>query len=223
MRDTGYGLWVLVAINTVVFILFATSFFHPRSGRDWKALGTFSAFVVALFTEMYGAPLTIYLLSGWFGNSFLGLDLTHDGGHLWSKIFGLGGDPHLSPFHIASYIFIGGGFWMIASGWTSLLRAAKAGVLATDGLYARIRHPQYSGFIAIMVGFLLQWPTIPTLFMFPVLVYVYRRLAISEERETHARFGDEWITYAEPTPRFVPRRTPAPGRPAPSGGAEVRS
>ena len=209
MNDYGYGLWFLVVINTAVFILFAASFFHPRSGRDWRALGTFSAFVVALFTEMYGAPLTIYLLSGWLGNSFLGLDLTHNGGHLWSELIGWKGDPHVSPFHLASYVFIGGGFWMIASGWSSLLRAAKAGVLAADGLYARIRHPQYTGFIAIMVGFLLQWPTIPTLLMFPVLVYVYRRLAIAEERETRASFGADWDAYAAVTPRFLPRRHPS--------------
>ena len=220
MKEYGYGLWVLVAISTATFIIFAASFFHPRSGRDWRALGTFSAFVVALFTEMYGAPLTVYLLSSWLGNSFLGLDLTHDGGHLWSKLFGWGGDPHLSPFHLASYVFIGGGFWMIASGWSSLLKAAKAGVLATDGLYARIRHPQYSGFMAIMVGFLLQWPTIPTLLMFPVLVYVYRRLAISEERETRDRFGVLWDAYAADTPRFVPRRA---HRTAPIGDPTVTS
>lgn len=219
MEDFGYGLWFLVVVNTAVILLFAASFFHPRSGRDWRAFGTFSAFVVALFTEMYGAPLTVYLLSSWLGNSFLGLDLTHDGGHLWAKLIGWDGDPHFSPFHLASYVFIIGGFWAISAAWGALYRAAKEERLALDGLYARVRHPQYVGFMAIMVGFLLQWPTIPTLVMFPVLVWVYRRLAVAEERETRERFGSAWDDYAARTPRFLPRSSHRPSRPAHAGGA----
>ena len=219
MEDFGYGLWFLVVINTAVILLFAASFFHPRSGRDWRAFGTFSAFVVALFTEMYGAPLTVYLLSSWLGNSFLGLDLTHDGGHLWAKLIGWDGDPHFSPFHLASYVFIIGGFWAISAAWGALYRAAKEDRLALDGLYARVRHPQYVGFMAIMVGFLLQWPTIPTLVMFPVLVWVYRRLAVAEERETRERFGSAWDDYAARTPRFLPRNSDRPSRPAHARGA----
>lgn len=205
MNDYGYGLWFLVVVNTAVVLIFAASFFHPTSERDWRAFGTFSAFVVALFTEMYGLPLTVYLLSSWLGNGFLGLDLTHDGGHLWAELIGWEGDPHFSPFHLVSYVFIIGGFWIVAAAWSSLYRAQKAGGLAVDRLYARIRHPQYVGFMAIMVGFLLQWPTLPTLLMFPVLVYVYRRLAISEEGETRDRFGARWDAHAARTPRFLPR------------------
>ena len=210
MSGDGYGLWFLVVINTAVILLFAASFFHPTTKRDWRAFGGFSAFVVALFAEMYGAPLTVYLLSGWLGNSFLGLDLTHDGGHLWAKLIGWEGDPHVSPFHVASYIGIGGGFFLIAAAWRRLYDAAREARLATDGVYAYVRHPQYAGFMAIMVGFLLQWPTLPTLVMFPVLVLVYRRLAIAEERDVRERFGAAWDAYAARTPRFLPRR----GRPA---------
>ena len=204
MKD--YGLWLLVAVNSAVFILFAASFFHPRSRRDWKAMGGFSAFIVALMVEMYGFPLTIYLLSGWAGSRFKSLRLTHDGGHLWSELIGWKGDPHFSPFHLASYVFIALGFWAIAAAWPVLLRAAKEGTLATTGPYARVRHPQYVGFLAIMVGFLLQWPTIPTLVMFPVLLYVYRRLSVQEEASVAAAFPAEWPAYASRTPRFVPRR-----------------
>jgi protein-S-isoprenylcysteine O-methyltransferase Ste14 len=206
MNDYGYGLWFLVVVNTAVVLIFAGSFFHPSTKRDWRAFGAFSAFIVALFTEMYGVPLTVYLLSSWLGNSFLGLDLTHNGGHLWAERVGWQGDPHVSPFHLASYVFIIGGFSVIAAAWGSLYRAQASDRLAVDGLYARMRHPQYLGFMAIMVGFLLQWPTVPTLVMFPVLVYVYRRLAISEERETRERFRAQWDAYAAVTPRFLPRR-----------------
>ena len=206
MNDYGYGLWFLVAFNSVLFIVFAASFFHPKSRRDWRVLGGFSAFVVALFTEMYGYPLTVYLLTGPFAGFVPGVNLSHNSGHLWTDLIGWKGDPHFSPFHLASYAFIIGGFWLISAGWKALYVAQKKGELATSGAYARIRHPQYLGFILIMVGFLLQWPTLATFAMFPVLLFVYRRLAIREEREVDAEFGDVWERYAGLTPRFLPRR-----------------
>lgn len=202
VSDDGYGLWALVVVNSAVFILFAISFFHPRGGRDWRALGGFSAFIVALFTEMYGYPLTVYLLSGILGDR---LGLSHNAGHLWADLVDWPWDPHLSPFHVASWVLIGGGFWLIAAAWGRLHAAAQAGRLASEGPYARVRHPQYAGFLAIMVGFLLQWPTLVTLAMFPILVVVYRRLAIREECEVAATFGEEWDAYAARTPRFAPR------------------
>ena len=132
----GYGLWILVIFNTGIFALFAFSFFHPKTARDWRAMGAFTAFLVALFTEMYGFPLTVYLLSGWLGSKFPGINLTHGSGHLWNDLIGWTGDPHLSPFHLASYVFIGGGFWMIASAWHILFDAQRKDILATTGLYA---------------------------------------------------------------------------------------
>jgi len=203
MSDYGYGLWLFVVVDSAVFIIFAASFLHPQSRRDWRALGGFSAFIVALFTEMYGVPLTIYLLSGPLGSVF-GLDFSHDRGHLWSDLVGWQGDPHLSPFHLASYVFIIGGFWLIAAAWR-VLHTAREGTLATDGPYEYVRHPQYAGFLAIMVGFLLQWPTLLTLAMFPVLVVFYRRLAIREEADVRELQPAAWDAYASVTARFVPR------------------
>lgn len=217
MEGYGYGLWFLVVVNSVIFIAFGASFFHPRNRRDWRAMGAFSAFVLALFTEMYGFPLTIYLLSGWLGSRFPSLNLTHGGGHLWADLVGWKGDPHLTPFHIASYVAIGGGFWLIAAAWRVLWAAQRTGTLATSRAYARIRHPQYAGFLLVMIGFLLQWPTIPTLVMFPFLVLVYRRLAIAEENEVRKEFGPVWDAYAAVTPRFVPRRHGTVGRAAAPG------
>jgi protein-S-isoprenylcysteine O-methyltransferase Ste14 len=183
-------------------------------------MGAFTAFLVALFTEMYGIPLTVYLLSGWLGSTIPGLQATHSGGHLFNDLIGWGGDPHLSPFHLASYAFIGGGFWLIAAAWRVLHDAARTGTLATTGPYARVRHPQYDGLLLIMIGFLLQWPTIPTLVMFPILALVYTRLARAEEREVAARFDDAWRDYAARTPAFLPRRHPTP--PPADGGQAGR-
>jgi protein-S-isoprenylcysteine O-methyltransferase Ste14 len=201
----AYGLWSLVIINSLVFIFFAFSFAKPKSRRDWRSLGVFSAFVVALFTEMYGFPLTIYLLSGWLTSKYPGVDfLTHDAGHLLETLFGWRANPHFGPFHLLSFAFIGGGFVLLAKAWDVLFRAQRDGQLAATGPYARIRHPQYVGFVLIMFGFLFQWPTLVTLIMFPILVAVYVRLAIAEERDAAAQFGEVWDRYAHSTPRFVP-------------------
>lgn len=208
MSDTApaYGLWSLVIINSLVFILFAFSFAKPRSPRDWRSFGAFSAFLVALFTEMYGYPLTIYLLSGWLGSRFPGVDWTaHDTGHLLETMFGWRSNPHFGPFHVLSAIAIAGGFWLLAVSWEVLYRAQRMHRLATSGAYARIRHPQYVGFVLIMFGFLLQWPTLVTAVMFPILVTMYVLLAKREERESYADFGDEYRRYAGRTPAFLPR------------------
>ena len=204
MSDYGYGLWFLVVVNSLLFILFAVSFFHHKSSRDWRALGGFSAFIVALFTEMYGYPLTVYLLTGPLTGLVPGVDLSHNAGHLWTDLIGWDGDPHVSPFHLLSYVFIGGGFWLIATAWRVLFAAQSAGELAITGAYARVRHPQYLGLILIMVGFLLQWPTFATLAMFPVLLIVYWRLALREERDGRTDFGVLYDDYASRTPRFLP-------------------
>jgi len=204
----AYGLWPLVIINTAVFLIFAFSFTHPHTGRDWRSFGAFSAFVLALFTEMYGIPLTIYLLSGWLSSRYPSVNLlTHNNGHLWETLLGLQGDPHVSPPHLLSQVFIFGGFVLLATAWRVLYRAQKQHTLATTGVYALLRHPQYVAFILIMVGFLLQWPTLLTLIMFPILVTMYVRLARREEQEALAEFGERYARYAASTPGFFPRFT----------------
>ncbi|WP_043768253.1 methyltransferase family protein [Algiphilus aromaticivorans] len=210
MHETAaaYGLWGLVVINSFVFIFFAFSFFKPQTKRDWRSFGAFSAFLVALFTEMYGFPLTIYLLSGWLQSNYPGVDwLSHDAGHLLEMLLGWETNPHFGPFHLLSFAFIVGGFMLIASAWRVLYAAQRVGELAVSGPYARMRHPQYLGFILVMFGFLLQWPTLLTLAMFPVLTYMYIRLARHEERETEAEFGAAWRAYAAEVPAFVPQLT----------------
>jgi protein-S-isoprenylcysteine O-methyltransferase Ste14 len=205
----AYGLWGLVLINSAIFIIFTFSFYKPQTKCDWRAFGAFSAFLVALFTEMYGFPLTIYLLSGWLSSRFPGVDwLSHDAGHLLETMFGWRGNPHFGPFHIASFVFIVGGFTMISAGWRKLYVAQRRGELAATGIYARVRHPQYTGFILVMFGFLLQWPTLVTLVMFPILSFMYVRLARREEREALATFGNAYRIYMTRVPAFIPTWRP---------------
>lgn len=205
-EQSGYGLWMLVILNSAIFIIFAFSFTKPKSERDWRSFGAFSAFILALFTEMYGFPLTIYFLSGWLGEKFPGLNLlSHNNGHLWTTLLGSEVNPHFHPIHIAANILIILGFWILASAWKILYSAQQNHQLATTGIYSRIRHPQYIGFVAIMLGFLLMWPTLLTLIMFPILLYMYYRLAKREEKDMESEFGQEYRQYVKQTPRFIPQ------------------
>ncbi len=135
MHDSAYGLWILVAFNSAIFILFAFSFFKPKSGRDWRSFGAFSAFLVALFTEMYGFPLTIYFLSGWLQSNYPSVDwFAHDSGHLLEMLFGWRGNPHFGPFHLLSFGLIGGGFILLSAAWRVLYQAQKGGHLQPKDL-----------------------------------------------------------------------------------------
>lgn len=201
----AYGLWMVAILNAAVFIIFAFSFTRPSNRRDWRSLGAFSAFIVALFAEMYGFPLTIYLLAGWLGSKYPGLDLfSHDAGHLWFTLLGLQGSPHFNLLHILSNLLIFGGFVIVAAAWDKLHRAQRTKSLATTGPYRLVRHPQYLGFIIILLGFLLQWPTLLTLLMFPILLVMYVRLAHQEEKAAISEFGTIYRQYMMTTPSWFP-------------------
>lgn len=208
----AYGHWQLVIINSLIVLAFVFSFFKPRTRRDWRTFGSFAGFIVALFTEMYGFPLTIYLLSGWLSSKFPGVNwFSHDNSHLLQTLLGWHGDAHSSPLHILSNLLVVGGLFVLAAAWRVLYKAQREGTLAATGPYAIVRHPQYAAFIMIMFGFLIQWPTLPTLIMFPTLIWIYVRLAKREEKEALQSLGEVYAGYARQTPRFFPRlRKPAP-------------
>lgn len=203
--DATYGVWWLVLVNSVFFIVFALSFTRPRTGRDWRSLGAFSAFIVALFAEMYGFPLSIYLLSGWLARHYPEIDpFAHDTGHFWHILLRRPGPAHSDPLHIFSEVLVFVGLILLAVSWRVLYWAQRDRTLATTGPYAWVRHPQYTAFMMIMLGFLLQWPTFPTLLMFPVLVGLYILLAYEEEAEARVQFGEAYDRYAAVTPAFFP-------------------
>ena len=201
-----YGQWDLVIIHAAIMLFFVVSFFQPRTKRDWRTFGVFSAFLIALFTEMYGFPLTIFLLSSWLSSKFPGIDwFSHDSGHLLQTLLGFKGDAHFGLLHMISGIFIISGLVVLVVSWWALYKAQKANDVADQGPYALIRHPQYAAFMLIMVGYLIQWPTLPTLVMFPILVWTYLRLARREEKEALALFGEKYALYVQNTPRFFPQ------------------
>ncbi len=203
----GYGFWTLVVINSAIFVLFVLSFLTPVKRREWRSFGVFTAFVVALFTEMYGFPLTIYVLTAVLGSWYPALNpFSHASGHLWITLLG-GGAWMSAVIHLVSNGLMGAGLLLMWAGWRRIHRAG--GALVTDGVYAWVRHPQYAGLFLITVGMLVQWPTIITAATWPVLLAVYYRLARREERQAEARFGDAYRTYRDRVPMFLPRLRPA--------------
>jgi len=203
VNQTAYGLWGAVLLNIIIFALFTYSTFKPQTKRDWRTYGAFMAFMIALFSEMYGYPLTIYILTSILGNKYPVLNpFTHANGHLWVAL--TGGSPILfNILHPLSNVLIFAGLIIIGFGWKGV--HSGNGKLVTNGLYHYVRHPQYSGFILMIVGFFVQWPTFITLIMAPMLFVMYTKLAKKEEQVMIHQFGDEYKKYINEVPRFIPR------------------
>jgi protein-S-isoprenylcysteine O-methyltransferase Ste14 len=196
MADYGYNQWLLVAVNIGLFSLFLVMLpYRKKSKLAATSKGILAAFIVALFAEMYGFPLTIFILSWLVGYQN---PLTHEAGHLLYPQAGM-----LSPFHFLSIFMIFGGLVLVSEGWSKIYHAN--GTLVTDGIYSYLRHPQYLGIFLATSGFLLQWITIPTAVMFPILLVMYFRLAKSEENEMRDQFGDQYARYSASVPMFIPK------------------
>ena len=198
----AYGLWPLVLINIGLFVGFLFSFVKPKTRIEWRSLGLFSAFIVALFVEMYGFPLTIYALVSWLGSRYPAADpFSHENGHLLGVFFGIRSD-HGTALHFLSNVLIIGGAIIVARGWAAIHRGS--GKLVTTGIYSVVRHPQYVGFMAVIVGFLIQWPTLITLAMAPILIVRYILLARKEEEQVLRQFPQEYREYARYVPAWLP-------------------
>ncbi|MCF6236339.1 MAG: isoprenylcysteine carboxylmethyltransferase family protein [Gammaproteobacteria bacterium] len=152
--EYAYGMWIVAAFNVGLFLFFMLSFLKPRGSQEWRGMGVVGAFLVALFAEMYGFPLTIYLLTGWLGDAYPALQpFNHKLGHLWVVVFG-GSTMAWVIVMALSLVFMLMGYVLLSKGWTQI-HAARGG-LVTDGIYSYARHPQYTGLILVIIGFLVK-------------------------------------------------------------------
>lgn len=206
LGNYAYGMWPVVVFNVFLFLFFAIGFIKPKKKFEWRSMGAFIGFIAALFTEMYGFPLTIYLLSTWMGKSYPVFDpFSHSSGHLALVFLGLAHSrAAMTVLHLITSVTIFFGFYLMYEGWM-LIYKSEGKRLVTEGVYAYIRHPQYDGIFLITIGFLIQWPSLTTLIMCPILIFAYHRLAMREERDIEGQFGDEFVKYKRKVPIFIPR------------------
>ena len=203
-------IWQAVFSPVAVFLnIFALSLFGVFIivGNKWKEKGTrltagiYSAFITALFIEMYGLNLSLFIFTSAFGSATLD--------NLYSPlamVIGFDAFRNLLFFPVllpVSNMMIIIGMTLIIFGWTRIYRAK--GQLVTNSIYAYIRHPQYLGFFLITLGMIVLWPVITTLIMWPFLFLLYRALAKKEEKRMEELFGEEYLKYKSEVPMFIPR------------------
>lgn len=194
------GAWGIAAIMVVAASWFLYRFFAPKSWREWAATGLVQAFIISLYAEMYGFPLTIYLLV-----RFSGLDAKFLNANLWSSLLGMGATGMMIAM-LLGYALAFVGLGLLIQGWRELYRARRQQRLATGGLYAFVRNPQYAGLLLALFGEgVVHWPTIFSVALFPVIALAYGLLARNEEKRMLQLFGEEFRAYRMRVPMFVPR------------------
>lgn len=197
---THSGVWALALIMIVIASWLLYRFLAPKTWREWASAGLVQGFIIALYAEMYGFPLTIYLLVRFFG-----LDKSHLNANLWSTLLGMG-ETGMFISMLLGYGLLFVGLGLFIQGWRELHRARQENRLATGGLYALVRHPQYTGLLLGLFGEgVVHWPTVFSITVFPLIVIAYVLLARREEKKVIEEFGDEYLAYQQKVPRFFPR------------------
>jgi protein-S-isoprenylcysteine O-methyltransferase Ste14 len=190
----------MAAIVIVIASWMMYRYLAPQSWKEWSRAGVLQAFIIAFYAEMYGFPLTIYLLARFFG-----IDVAWtEGGNLWAQLFGTP-MAHIVAM-VLGYLIVFAGAAMVVDGWRIIHRVRGQKRLAVEGVYGRVRHPQYTGLFLIIFGEgIVHWPTVVSVIAFPVIVFAYTMLARKEERQMLAQFGDEYRAYQQRVPMFIPR------------------
>lgn len=182
--------FLLIIASLVLFFVFAYIGIIPiRNQMEKRPGGFLSSFIVLLYLEMYGFPLTTFFLIWLLGGvpQFIG------GFHLFGNFGEYIGE---------TLVLVGGA--LILSGWYEVFYGPRD-TLLTDGLYRYVRHPQYVGILLVTFGLLIHWITIILVILFPILVYLYYHLAKKEEAFLKEKFGDQFIRYKNTVPMFIPR------------------
>lgn len=193
------GAWIIALFVIVIASWLLYKYLAPKSWREWVGAGLIQGFIIALYAEMYGFPLTIYLMV-----RFLGIDSGYIDANLWSTLLGVGQTGMMISM-IFGYILLFTGFGIFIQGWRQLYRAKEENKLVTDGLYGLVRHPQYTGlFIGLFGEGVIHWPTMFSIGLFPVIVIAYVWLAYKEEKIVIKEFGQEYLDYKNRVPAFFP-------------------
>ncbi|MFV1984031.1 MAG: isoprenylcysteine carboxylmethyltransferase family protein [Thiohalomonadales bacterium] len=194
------GVWPIALIMIVVASWIFYRYFAPKTWREWASAGLVQAFIIALYAEMYGFPLTIYFLIRFFG-----IDAPNLNANLWSSLLGVG-ELGMIISMIFGYILLFIGVGIFIQGWRILYRARQKNQLITTGLYRFVRHPQYTGlFIGLFGEGVVHWPTLFSVAILPVIILAYYFLARNEEKKVLEQFGDQYRDYQKQVPMFIPQ------------------
>lgn len=194
------GQWALAIIMILIAFWIVYKYVAPKGWKEWRNAGILQAFIIALYAEMYGFPLTVYLLTSVLG---IEIPLLHIKGHVWSTLLGVG-DWFAFVEMFVGYLFVFVGLSLLVAGWRNIYKVRNEERLVTDGVYRVVRHPQYTGIFLAIFGQIVHWPTIPTLILFPIIVYLYYRLSRKEEKILLAKFGKSYRDYMRKVPMFFP-------------------